>query len=241
MPLSFAQHRLWFLHQFETGEAQYVLPLGAAARPASTSRPSPGADRVVARHESLRTPFWQVDGVAAAVWRRRPTVTLPLLDRHRGSASCRSCSADEACRPFDLRRGPLCAPVVRAGRRRPRPALTMHHIVADGWSLGVLSRELAALLRGSGRPRVAAARLPIQYADYAAWQRELADGRGAGRRSSRTGARSWPARRRAGAADRPAAPAVQTFAGRVRRGCRPRRRAGEALRGSAARTARRCS
>jgi amino acid adenylation domain-containing protein/non-ribosomal peptide synthase protein (TIGR01720 family) len=177
LPLSFAQQRLWFLHEFEPDSSEYNTVFGlrlsgdldvAALRTA--------LDRLVERHEALRTVFDDVDG--RGVQTIRPPEPLPLrvidlTDRDNPESAMRDLLGREASRPFDLRRGPLLrALLVRTGVGEHAFALVMQHIVTDGWSMGVLAAELgscyAAALRGE---RAGLASLPLRYADYAAWQR----------------------------------------------------------------------
>ncbi|QQQ79105.1 non-ribosomal peptide synthase/polyketide synthase [Saccharothrix sp. 6-C] len=155
-PLSFAQQRLWFLDQFQPGGTEYVTPLAVRLRGALDVRRLERALRaLVERHESLRTTFPAVDGLP--VTSVRPVdVTLPVVDEL------------PAPEPFDLAEGPLFRPVlVRRGPDDHVLALTMHHIVTDGWSGGVLMSDLAALYGGEEL-----APLPVRYGDFAAWQRQ---------------------------------------------------------------------
>ncbi|MES2936778.1 MAG: amino acid adenylation domain-containing protein [Pseudomonadota bacterium] len=172
-PLSFAQQRLWFLDRFEPGSA-YNIPLAVRLLGALDRAALEGAlNGVLARHEALRTRFVQdEDGEPWQAIDARLALSLPAEDI--GEADPRSYVLAEAQAPFDLAQGP----VVRARLLRRAPddhllLLTVHHIVADGWSMRVLVRELAALYaaRVEGRDAGLPA-LPIQYADYACWQRE---------------------------------------------------------------------
>ena len=158
MPMSSAQQRLWFLDQLQPGTALYnvstALRLEGDLDVPALAR---ALDALVARHESLRTTF-TADGQRIA-----PHVSVPLdvadWDAHAVEAF--------ATRPFDLARGPLLrARLLRRGEREHVLVLALHHIVTDAWSLGVLARELGALYGGRPLPP-----LPIQYADYAQWQR----------------------------------------------------------------------
>ncbi|AUS81135.1 hypothetical protein C1701_25465 [Actinoalloteichus sp. AHMU CJ021] len=179
LPLSFAQQRLWFLDQYSPGGVEYnsglalrvrgVLDL-AALRVAVTA--------VVARHEVLRTTFDTVEG--EGVQRVGPPVEVPvavvdLSDRAEDvdPAVDRVLRA-EMRRPFDLRQGPLVrVVVVRESPESHVVAVVMHHIVTDGWSSGVLVRELGACYGAAVRgEEVELPELPVQYADYAAWQRQ---------------------------------------------------------------------
>jgi amino acid adenylation domain-containing protein/non-ribosomal peptide synthase protein (TIGR01720 family) len=180
LPLSFAQERLWFLDQLVPGSAMYNLPLALGIR-GSLAIPALGGclSEVVARHEALRTIFLATGADPLQVVQPPLPVQLPVVDlsgltdaRREGEA--RRLTADEAARPFDLARGPLMrATLLRLREERHIGLFTLHHIVADGWSMGVLVRELGELYSSlaQGRPPALPA-LPVQYADFAAWQRQ---------------------------------------------------------------------
>ena len=127
-----------------------------------------------------------------------PVVDLAGLPAAAREGEARRVAAAEARRPFDLARGPLLrAALLRLGEREHALLLAMHHIVSDGWSMGVLVRELAALYRGVRRGRPSPLpELPVQYADFAVWQRQWLRGEVLAERSSPGGAGSSPARRR---------------------------------------------
>ncbi|MCE7000690.1 non-ribosomal peptide synthase/polyketide synthase [Saccharothrix sp. S26] len=156
-PLSFAQQRLWFLDQFQPGGTEYVTPLAVRLRgELDVPRLERALTALVERHESLRTTFPAVDGLPVAVVRPAADVTLPVVDEM------------PYIEPFDLGEGPLFRPaLVRCGPDDHVLALTMHHIITDGWSGGVLMSDLAALYGGEELSP-----LPIRYGDFAAWQRE---------------------------------------------------------------------
>jgi amino acid adenylation domain-containing protein/non-ribosomal peptide synthase protein (TIGR01720 family) len=181
IPLSFAQQRLWFLDQMEPGTPAYNIPLALRLHgPLNTSALEQSLNAIVARHEVLRTTFATHDGQPSQLI--APSLFLPL-DVHELQAAdseleARRLATAEAARPFDLSHGPL----VRAQLLQLAPAdhvllLNIHHIAADGWSIGVLVRELAAhyqAARQSSAPPLPP--LPIQYADYAIWQRQWLQG-----------------------------------------------------------------
>jgi amino acid adenylation domain-containing protein len=177
-PLSFAQQRLWFLDRLEPGNAAYNIvsalrmrgPLDAAAMERAIAT-------LVDRHESLRTVFRVVDGspVQVVVPARPLRVPVEAADAPEAARDAEALRlvGDELARPFDLARGPIFrARLLRLGADDHVLLLCMHHIVTDGWSLGVLFRELCALYAAylEGREAELPA-LPIQYADYAVWQR----------------------------------------------------------------------
>ncbi|TCP59321.1 amino acid adenylation domain-containing protein [Tumebacillus sp. BK434] len=158
--LSFAQQRLWFLERLEPGSAAYHIPtLVRLTGPLDVQKLTGCLQEIVRRHEALRTTFGEVDGEPVQVIAEE--TKLELMNLEAGQLQL------EARRPFDLARGPLVrAALARAGEEEYLLLLTLHHIVADGWSLGVLIKELAALYSGESLPA-----LPVQYADFAEWQR----------------------------------------------------------------------
>ncbi|HEX8274724.1 MAG TPA: amino acid adenylation domain-containing protein, partial [Longimicrobiaceae bacterium] len=179
LPLSFAQRRLWLVDRLEPGSATYNLafPLrlrGALQVPALAA----ALTEIVRRHEALRTVFQEVDGEPAQVVLPAapfplPVVELAGLPEDAREAEMRRLAAEDAARPFDLARGPLArAALLRAGADDALLLLGMHHVASDGWSLRVLLRELAALYPAfaAGEPSPLPD-LPVQYADFAAWQR----------------------------------------------------------------------
>ncbi|WP_244131951.1 non-ribosomal peptide synthase/polyketide synthase [Burkholderia plantarii] len=191
LPLSFAQQRLWFLAQMAGGSEAYHIVGGLRLRGALDEAALRRAlDAIVARHEALRTTFVAEAGQArpriaaasAGFALRTPDLSALPSARERETALARLAD-DEARAPFDLAAGPLVrGQLVRLGADRHALLVTMHHIVSDGWSMGVFTRELAALYRGyreagaaSTSPPPALPPLPVQYADYAAWQRRLVD------------------------------------------------------------------
>jgi amino acid adenylation domain-containing protein len=180
LPLSFAQERLWFIDRLEAGSATYNI---LAARRLDGALDQAALERalgeIVRRHESLRTVFAQVDGSPVQVIAPFGGFALPVEDlsglgEGDREAAVRQRAGEEAARPFDLAAGPLFrAALLRLGAEDHALLLSMHHIVSDGWSTGVLFRELSALyaayLKGRESPL---SELPVQYADYAVWQRE---------------------------------------------------------------------
>ncbi|HYX24398.1 MAG TPA: amino acid adenylation domain-containing protein, partial [Thermoanaerobaculia bacterium] len=184
LELSFAQQRLWFLDQLQPGSAMYNIPvvveltgrLDVAVLMASLAE-------VVRRQKALRTTFRAVAGQPVQVVAERVESGLPVIDlrslpdEERELEASRLATA-EARRPFDLGRGPLLrVALLSLGAEQHRALLTMHHIVSDGWSMGVLVRELgtlyAAFLAGVPSPLP---ELALQYADFAVWQRRRLSG-----------------------------------------------------------------
>ncbi|MFP2901895.1 condensation domain-containing protein, partial [Corallococcus sp. 4LFB] len=179
LPLSFAQQRLWFLDQMEPGSTAFnmftALRLEGALDVSAMER---AFHALVERHESLRTTFEAlgqepVQRIAPAPEHVLTTVDLSTLDGDAIELEARRLAGVEARWPFDLGRGPLFrATLLRLGTQRHMLLVAKHHIISDGWSMGVLVREVTALYESfrTGQP-ASLPELKIQYADYAAWQR----------------------------------------------------------------------
>jgi len=183
LPLSFAQQRLWFLAQMGGGNTAYNIPLGLHLRGRLDAEALHRAlARIVARHESLRSRFAQLNDEAQVLiapvdsglslieedWRQQPQTDEAL----------RALIETEARGPFNLQDGPLIrGRLLRLADEHHVLLLTMHHIISDGWSMGVLTRELMALYQafshGEDDPLPP---LALQYADYAVWQRRWLSG-----------------------------------------------------------------
>jgi amino acid adenylation domain-containing protein len=183
-PTSPAQQRLWFLDQLEPNTAVYSIPQAIRLRgklaPELLER---ALGEIVSRHEALRTTFAAPEGEPLQIVRehhefRLRQVSLEGMPEGNRLTEARSVVQTEAERPFDLAEGPL----VRAGLLRLSEEdhvfwLNVHHIVCDGWSLALLYEELSTLYRAFGEGAASPlTEVPIQYADYAAWQRELWQG-----------------------------------------------------------------
>ena len=179
-PLSFAQERIWFMDQLEPNRPIYNLPdthyfkgaidLDALQRTLT---------EIVRRHESLRTTFQTVDGEPMQVIAPPQPFSLPVIDISHlpppeRKAEAQRLADEDAQQPFDLSRGPLLrVQLVRLAEEEHLLLMTMHHIVSDGWSMIRMGHELATLYTtyrsGESSPLP---ELPIQYADFAVWQRE---------------------------------------------------------------------
>ncbi|HEX8275310.1 MAG TPA: amino acid adenylation domain-containing protein, partial [Longimicrobiaceae bacterium] len=179
LPVSFAQARLWFIGQLEPGSATYNIPAPLRLRGAVDVRAlSAALSELARRHEALRTVFAAVDGEPTQVVLPAAPVPLPVVDlralsSERRQIETKRLAAEDTARPFDLARGPLLrATLVHAAEGEHALLVCMHHVVSDGWSLGIFFRELSALYEASveGRPSPLP-ELPVQYADYAVWQR----------------------------------------------------------------------
>ena len=184
LPLSFAQERLWFLDQYEPNSSVYNLPSALRLKGSlNVEALEQSLNEIVRRHEGLRTTFRAADGEPVQVIAPSLAVPLSVVDLRETAESereeeSRRFVGEQARRPFDLARGPLFrASLIRLGQDDQILVLTMHHIVSDGWSMGVLYRELsvlyAAFSRGKPSPLP---ELPIQYADFTAWQRDWLQG-----------------------------------------------------------------
>ncbi|MCA6113253.1 condensation domain-containing protein, partial [Bradyrhizobium cenepequi] len=176
---SFAQQRLWFLAQLDQGSTNYHMPLAWRLRGVlDRSAWQRSLDRVVARHEALRSIFVASEGEPWVEVLPKdaglPVVQHDLRGRGDADAALAELCQEEARAPFDLARGPLIrGRLIRTSDEEHVFLLTQHHIVSDGWSLGILVRELSQLYRaflaGEDDPLPP---LAIQYPDYAAWQRQ---------------------------------------------------------------------
>ncbi len=184
LPLSFAQQRLWFLDQYEPKNSVYNIPYGLRlVGPLKVAALEQSLREISRRHEALRTTFSITGGDPVQVISPALSLSMPFVDLTDRLENAREEEAqrlahEEAGRPFDLRTGPLFrAKLIRLGELNHLLLLTLHHIVSDGWSMAVLYRELSILYRAfiNCEPSPLAG-LPIQYADYAVWQREYLEG-----------------------------------------------------------------
>ena len=174
-PASSAQSRLWFLDRFEPGDAVYHIPLAVRLQ---GTLDVPAVERALRflyeRHETLRTTFTVENGDVMQVIHPRDSVPLILSHLTAATADLDLKMSEEARRPFDLVTGPLWRAVLWALSPTEHVLqLTFHHIVSDGWSLGVLIREFGAAYRDAD---YAPPELAIHYADFAAWQNEQLSG-----------------------------------------------------------------
>jgi amino acid adenylation domain-containing protein len=222
LPLSHSQRRLWLVDRLEPGSPQYNIPVALELRGnLDVAALAAALTTIAGRHESLRTRFAEVEGepvqipeaAPPSILRQVDLTGLPAADLRREEAG--RLGTIEAMRPFDLARPPLLrAVLLRLAGEEHRLLLTVHHIASDGWSQGILDRELAALYaafaagKTSPLPPVA-----LHYADFAVWQRSWLAGDALDRELA------WWKERLAGAtdvldlpADRPR-PAVRTSRG----------------------------
>ncbi|MGI9309603.1 MAG: amino acid adenylation domain-containing protein, partial [Gammaproteobacteria bacterium] len=175
LPLSFAQQRLWFLDQLEGTSATYNVPMALALEgPLNINALQNSINDLVQRHESLRTTFTSTRGAPAqlvndALEISIDVVAMPNADEETLQAKLEALAQT----PFDLASDALLrVHVLQSSENKQLLLLVMHHIVSDGWSLGILARELAALYAGhcTDEP-VILSKLPVQYPDFAVWQR----------------------------------------------------------------------
>ncbi|MCP4660718.1 MAG: amino acid adenylation domain-containing protein, partial [bacterium] len=181
LPLSFAQQRLWFIDRFEPGSALYNIPthllLEGRLEVVALDR---ALGEIVRRHEVLRTRFGIEDGEPVQWILPELELPVPVLELSGLGAPQRRTEARRlglavARRPFDLARGPLLrAVLLRLGPQQHALVVTVHHIAFDGWSGGVFLGELAALYQAFSGPGAVSPlpELPVQYADFAVWQRQ---------------------------------------------------------------------
>jgi amino acid adenylation domain-containing protein len=184
LPLSYAQQRLWFLEQMEPGSAIYNVPQALRVNGELAVEVLEASLReVIRRHEVLRTRFALRDGEAEQVIEEQVEFNLVVedlseLQREAAERAVQELARAEAQQGFDLGTGPMLrAKLLRLDANEHVLLLTMHHIVSDGWSLGVLVKEIGTLYQayaqGASSPLP---ELPVQYADYAVWQREYLQG-----------------------------------------------------------------
>ncbi|OKH59454.1 hypothetical protein NIES2130_09045 [Scytonema sp. HK-05] len=221
LPLSYAQQRLWFLDQLEPNSAFYNIPIALRlVGNLNQAALEQSLQEIIHRHEALRTNFITVDGQPTQIIHTETNWTVSVLEwQHLSPAeqeiATQQLAQEQALLPFDLANEALIrATLVVLSQTEHILLVCMHHIVSDGWSMGVFIQELAALYKAysQGEPSPLAP-LPIQYADFALWQREWLQGD-----VLQTQLSYWQQQLKDAPAllslptDRPR-PAVQTFAG----------------------------
>jgi acyl-CoA synthetase (AMP-forming)/AMP-acid ligase II/acyl carrier protein len=182
LPMSFAQGQFWMMDQLEPGSPAFNIPVALRFMgPLNVTALEWSIDQVVQRHEALRTTFIE-DGSSQIIC---PSTSVSLaeqdlrkLPQDQREAEAQRRLIEEARRPFNLTRGPLLRPLLlRLEQEEHVLLITMHHIISDGWSVGVMLNELASFYRHYTKEASAPLpQLPIQYADYAFWQRRLIRG-----------------------------------------------------------------
>ncbi|HJY06022.1 MAG TPA: condensation domain-containing protein, partial [Bryobacteraceae bacterium] len=180
LPLSFAQERLWFINQLEPDSPGYNIPGAATIQgELDIDQLEQAFNLIIGRHENMRTIFPSQEGLTHQQILDRVDFKLERIDlSHYTDKNARDNEAKQLCRtdaatPFDLASGPLIrGKVIKLAVDERVLMLNMHHIISDGWSLGVLMKELGLIMdayREGRRPELAP--LPIQYVDYSVWQR----------------------------------------------------------------------
>ncbi|GHO57936.1 hypothetical protein KSB_64110 [Ktedonobacter robiniae] len=184
LPLSFTQQRLWLLDQIEPGSAAYNIPTATRLHgPLNKAVLEKSLREVVRRHEALRTTFKEKNGQAVQVINAWEDFAIQYedwrdLSHEEQESRVQQAILAEDSTPFDLARGPLLRVSLLCLHTHEHVLLlTMHHIIADGWSMGLLQREITTLYMAfqKGQPSPLS-ELTLQYADYAAWQRSWLQG-----------------------------------------------------------------
>ena len=184
LPLSFAQERLWFLDQLEPDTAAYNVPTATLIEgQLDVDAMEKALNEVAKRHEALRTTFTVTDGTPAQVILPEVRLTLPVvnlshLSETESEAETHRLITEYAQRPFDLSEAPLLRALLLKLSHNKHVFLTIHHLIADAWSIGILFDELSIFYdmysagKSSELPE-----LPVQYADFAVWQRQWLQGK----------------------------------------------------------------
>ena len=179
-PMSFAQQRLWFLDQLDPGTSAYNLFSGyRLSGPLDVSALQRSLSEIVRRHEVLRTNFAMIEGRLVQILNPPNPIELPVIDLSaEDEARLRQLANEEAQRPFDLARGtPLRITLLKLAPEHHVALFTVHHIVFDGWSMGIFLQEMAVLYDAFSRGAASPLRdLPMQYGDFARWQRTTLQG-----------------------------------------------------------------
>ena len=183
-PLSFAQQRLWFLDQLEPGNPQYNTPTGARLLgPLDVGVLTRALEEIVRRHEILRTVFPTIDNRPVQKILPPFELPVPVVDLSDIPELARTLKAREiidleGARPFDLSTPLLRVVLLRLATNEHWLLIMTHHMVFDGWSVGVFAEELATLYNAFADNKPSPLReLPIQYADFAMWQRQRLQGK----------------------------------------------------------------
>jgi amino acid adenylation domain-containing protein len=182
-PLSFAQERLWFIHRLETGSRAYHITGRVAWPRVQVDVLARVLNEITKRHEVLRTHFefrgdQSVQVIEPPEWQPLPVVDLAAVEQSRQKLEQRRIAEEELGFALDLERGPVMRTILVKGYQEEYELLyALHHIASDGWSMGILNREIGLLYEAfsKGLPSPLT-ELPVQYADYAAWQREYLQG-----------------------------------------------------------------
>lgn len=180
LPLSFAQQRLWFLDQLEENSANYNLPAAIRLKgQIQVAALNQAIQKIVVRHEVLRTTFSTVNGTPVQTIASRSNITLIEVDllsvpKAEQATEVERLATEEANRSFNLETGPLLRiALLQLAQKEQVLLINMHHIISDGWSMGIFVRELSTLYNAfcQGKPSPLP-KQPIQYADFAVWQQQ---------------------------------------------------------------------
>ncbi|NJO27407.1 MAG: amino acid adenylation domain-containing protein [Richelia sp. SL_2_1] len=184
LPLSFAQQRLWFLAQLQPNSSFYNIPAAVRLQgELNHNALERSFNEIVRRHEALRSNFLSVEGQAVAVISEQKPIRLSILDisslnAFQKEAEIKHTITQEAQQPFDISSDSLLrVKLLRLDEQEHIVLLTMHHIVSDGWSVGILVQEFSSLYSNfSNEKPISYPELPVQYVDFAAWQRQWLQG-----------------------------------------------------------------
>ena len=187
-PLSFAQRRMWFLDQLDPGSVSYTVPNSIQFNGMlAPEKLDMALSEIVRRHESLRTTFLSREGEPFQVIHDPQPVRIPLLDltalpAEERQEAARQRAREQSRQPWDLGNGPLFrAQLICTAPQEHLLVLTMHHIITDGRSTGVLAHEMAVLYQAfTQNKRSPLPAPPLQYADFAIWQRDWLKGEAIG-------------------------------------------------------------
>ncbi|MDB6124520.1 MAG: hypothetical protein JWQ71_3513 [Pedosphaera sp.] len=184
-PLSFAQRRLWFIDRLEPGSHAYNVPTALRLKGTlNVEALQASLNRIVSRHEALRTTISFVDENLTQIVSHDQQVKLTIIDLRKVAETDREAQArklmdQEAQGAFDLERGPLLrCMLIKLSEKEHILLVVMHHIISDGWSVSVFLNELDSFYKAltSGKPISSVPELPVQYADYALWQQQWMQG-----------------------------------------------------------------
>lgn len=184
LPLSFAQIRLWFLEQLDPESSAYLLPYAWKLQGnLDISALTNSLDQLLARHESLRTTFSTYEDYPVQIIKPSEQMVLPLIDLSDQieavrEAECQRLIQEETMQGFNLQTGPLIrAKLLRLGTEDHVLLLTLHHIITDGWSMSIFFKEFSASYTAQVTgPATKLLPLPLQFADFAVWQRHRLQG-----------------------------------------------------------------
>jgi hypothetical protein len=175
LPLSYGQERLWFINQLVGGSGGHIIPYGIRVKgEIDEGKVEESINGIVKRHEVLRTRFEERGGIGVQVIEEEARVRMRVIDlgelgEEEREREVGRLGREEGGEGFELRKAPLVrATLMRMGREEAVLLVVMHHLVTDGWSMGIFNEEFGRIYRGNGEVE----ELEVQYGDYAVWQRE---------------------------------------------------------------------